>query len=107
MGFEIDEGKSLVTVYKDGELGIRFEGLRMIFADWYWDMIRWRIDNGFIEEGRLDWEDVTAIVKVMSVMDEEISVPDDIIGEFAKRGYGEFYPDENKGENGEANHSEN
>ena len=107
MGFEIDEGKPLVMAYEDGELGIRFEGLRLIFADRYWNQIRWLIGNGFVEEGRLDWEDVTAIVKVMSVMDEKISIPDDIIGEFAKRGYGEFYPDENKGKDIDEEHSEN
>lgn len=94
MNFEIDEGKPMVVVYKDGEIGIRLEGLYEVFINQYWNEIRFKIHNGFIEEGRLDWDDATSIVKTMDVLAHSITIPDDIVGEFAKRGYGEFYPNE-------------
>ena len=61
------------------------------FVENYWNEIRWQISNGFIEEGLLDWKDVTSIMTVLSVLAHswEYDIPDDIIGEFAKRGYGE------------------
>ena len=61
------------------------------FVENYWNEVRWQINDGFIEEGRLDWKDVTSIMTVLSVMAESwgFNIPDDIIGEFEKRGYGE------------------
>lgn len=68
------------------------------FVENYWNEVRWQISDGFIEEGRLDWKDVTSMMTVLSVMADSLgfSIPDDIIGEFAKRGYGEAIEDYKK-----------
>ena len=64
------------------------------FVENYWNEIRWQIANGTIEAGRLDWDDVTSIMTVLDVLAAhcigKFDIPDDIIGEFAERGYGEF-----------------
>ena len=106
MSCVIDEGRPLVMVYKDGELGIRLEGLNELIMNRYWTEVRWQIHDGFIEEGRLNWDDVTSIVRAMNVLRHDATVPDDIIGEFAKRGYGEFHPDKDKEEPVKENDSE-
>lgn len=90
------------------EIKITGEKLTEMFMNQYWNIIRMKIHDGYIDDGRLTWEDTTSIMTALKILEDgSDKIPDDIIGEFAKRGYGEFYPDENKGENGEANHSEN
>lgn len=90
----MEEGKTLIEIDKEGHAVLHMEGVFDAFVNWYWDEVRFQIHNGFIEEGCLDWEDVASIEKTMGVLARNVTIPDDIIGEFAKRGYGEFYPNE-------------
>lgn len=89
------------------EIEITGEKLTEMFTHHYWNIIRMKIHDGYIDDGRLTWEDATAIMRATDILEEgDRRIPDDIIGEFAKRGYGEFYPDENKEKDEEKNHSE-
>lgn len=90
------------------EIKITSEKLTEMFMNQYWNIIRMKIRDGCIDDGRLTWEDATSIMIALEILEEGSDrIPDDIIGEFAKRGYGEFYPDENKDKDKEENHSEN
>ena len=84
---------------EDGVLCLDMGGITDEFVDWYWATIDGLFKEGFIEAGRLEcddiWEAVRAMMLVLDVLGkDEYSIPNEIIGEFAKRGYGEFHPGE-------------
>jgi len=73
------------------------ESAARIVSDVYYDMIREKINvHGAIEGGELDWEDVTRLSVIMDELGLNADIPDDIVGEFAERGYGEVYPNGKK-----------
>lgn len=101
----MDEGKKReeLIVVEDGELVLMMNGVEELFVNWYWDNIRWQIEHGYIEAGGLTWDDVTAMKTVMDVLakGDQYEIPDDIIGAFAERGYGEFCDEQENNEESE------
>ena len=84
-----------IIVEKDG-LEIEDRKLTDMFIRMYWNQIRERIKNGEIDRGELTWGETCCILNVMDAFygegNHSYSIPDDIIGAFAERRYGTFYP---------------
>ena len=86
-----------IIVDKDG-IEIEDHKLTDMFVRLYWNAIRDRIKNGEIDRGELTWDDTCCILNVMDIYygdsNHSFSIPDDIIGAFAEKGYGTFYPND-------------